>query len=104
MWDHDRLRPARRSAREEQQSQLGLALARLQPGLDPSLRLQETLLDEFADSDMAVTGHAVKEDDAIVADACLAGSLETDGEGVGMYKKNGGLRGLNLVDELVRGV
>ena len=86
MWDHDRLRPARRSAGEEQQGELRLALARLQPGLDPSLRLQETLLDEFADSDMAVPRYTVKEDDAIIADACLAGSLETDGEGVGMYK------------------
>ncbi len=102
--DHDRLRPAGGSAGEEQERELRLALARLQPRLYISLRLQEALLDEVADGDVVVAGDTVEEDDAVVADACLTRGFEPDLQGVGVQEEEGGLGGLNLVDELIGGV
>ena len=107
MRDHDRLWPPCRPTGEKEQRDLGLSLSRLEAGLDIALWLDEALLDKIAEGDVVVARNGVEEDDAVIADSCLARGLEADLQGVGMEEEDGGLRCLDLIDELlgrVRGV
>ena len=60
--------------------------------------------DEIAERDMVVTGDRVEQDDAVIANACLACGFQTNLERVGVEEEDGCLRCLDLIDELVGGI